>query len=169
MDYLDQLGPLALGSRLKRLSDRMMSDASSIYRALGFDVQSRWFPLLALLSQQDEVSVSEATRQLGVTQPAISQFSRELQKAGLVQVAACQDDGRRKKLSLTAAGRDQVQRMQPMWQSVEKAAISLCDEAGEAVYQSIRRLEQALSHRSLLQRTLEYHHASQPETADTGV
>ena len=59
-DYLDQLGELALGSRLKRMSDRMLSDAASVYQHFNLDIQPKWFGLLALLYDQQQASVVEA-------------------------------------------------------------------------------------------------------------
>ena len=37
-DFLDELGELALASRLKRLSERMMLEASGVYAHFGLDV-----------------------------------------------------------------------------------------------------------------------------------
>ena len=45
MDLIKQLGPMALGSRLKRLTIRMNKDISLIYRKLGIEFEARWFPV----------------------------------------------------------------------------------------------------------------------------
>lgn len=160
MDFLASMGAIALGSRLKRLSDRMLSDASAIYRELGFDIQSRWFPLLALLHQQERLTVNEVVEQLGISQPAVSQFARELVQADLISMTACEDDGRRRHLTLTEHGRDQIQRMQPLWQAVRQAAESLLTATGHDLMHGIDRLEHALTEQSLLSRTLEAYHES---------
>ncbi|MCB1633894.1 MAG: MarR family transcriptional regulator, partial [Xanthomonadales bacterium] len=83
-DFLDELGELALGSRLKRLADRIMADAAAIYRHLGHDMQPRWFTLLALLYRHGQCNVVEAAERLGLSQPAISQFSQQLVQRGLI-------------------------------------------------------------------------------------
>lgn len=152
-DFLDQLGELALGSRLKRLSERMMADAADVYRHFGLEVQPRWFPLMALLQDRGQVTVVEAADAIGVSQPAISQFARQLQNAQLVEIVVCEDDGRRRLLSLSQRGREAVTAMQPMWQAVDQAAADLCQEAGFDVLAVLRGLEQALTKQSLLSRT----------------
>lgn len=158
-DFLAQLGALALGSRLKRLSESMMADASQVYRHFGMDVQPRWFPLMALLHERDQVTVVEAAEAIRVSQPAVSQFIRQLQQAKLVRVVACEDDGRRRLLSLTRIGREAVETMQPMWRAVNQAAEQLCADTGFDVLSVLGGLERALSEKSLLSRTLEVHDA----------
>ncbi len=45
MDLIKSLGELALGSRLKRLSELIMKDGIRIYRSNGIDFQPKWFPV----------------------------------------------------------------------------------------------------------------------------
>lgn len=156
-DFLDELGELALGSRLKRLSEQMMADAANVYRHFDLDVQPKWFTLLALLYQKDRVAVMEAADYLGLSQPAISQFTHQLVERGLVSTDPCERDSRRRLLMLTEKGRAQVERMQPMWRAVHRAAEQLCTELDNDFYHALRKCEQALSRKSLLQRTLEFY------------
>jgi len=153
-DFLDELAELALGSRLKRLSDRLLSDASKIYKTCGHDIQPKWFALLALLYQKEKASIVEAAESLGVSQPAISQFVKEMLSKGLIISNPSSRDSRRKFISLSEQGYQKVLAMQPMWQAVEQAAKDLCLEAGDETFASIKRLEKSLDRQSLLQRTL---------------
>jgi len=155
-DFLDELGELALGSRLKRLSDRLLTEASSIYQSFGHQVQPRWFTLLALLYRREQVAVVEAADLLGISQPAVSQFSRDLEERGLLRVVFDERDGRKRFLQLTDSGRNQVDALQPMWRAVEQAAKELCEEAGSDFYPAVQKFEQALKRKSLLARTAMY-------------
>lgn len=154
-DYLDELGELALGSRLKRLSEKMMADAASVYRHFDIDVQPKWFTLLALLHEKGPVSVVQASEYLGLTQPAISQFCRQLSGAEYISVEAAKTDSRVRLMSLTTKGHKQIARMLPMWVAVDKAAKELCTEFENDFYQSLRKFELALAKRTLKQRTIE--------------
>ena len=154
-DFLDELAELALGSRLKRLSDRLMTEANNTYQAFGHSVQPRWFVLLALLYRKGSVAVVEAADLLGISQPAVSQFSRDLEARGWVAIVADTNDGRKRLLELTEVGRAQVETLQPMWRAVDRAAKQLCEEAGGNFYQSLQRIEQALKQKTLLARALE--------------
>ncbi len=154
-DFLDELGELALGSRLKRLSEKVLSDAANIYQDFDVNVQPKWFTLLALLHRKLRVNVVEASEYLGLSQPAISQFCRQLADEGLVSFVTCEQDSRRKVLTLTPRGREEVNKMLPMWQAVQKAAEQLCREFENDFYRSLRKCEKALAEKSLQQRTAE--------------
>jgi len=154
-DYFDELGEVALGSRLKRLSDRIMSEALNVYKHMGQDIQPKWFTLMSLLYEKKSVSIVEASDLLGLSQPCISQFSKELIKKGLVQANPDENDLRRKILSLTNKGKRRYKKMEPVRTAVRAAAISLCEEVEQDFYQSIKQFEKALSKKSLYQRTLE--------------
>jgi len=157
-DYFDELGEVALGSRLKRLSDKLMGDALDVYKYMGQDILPKWFTLISLLHEKKSVSVVEASEFLGLTQPCISQFSKELIKKGLVKASPDKNDLRRKILSLTANGKRKYKNMEPVRKAVRKAAISLCEEVEQDFYQAIIQFETALSKKSLYQRTLEKYH-----------
>src|SRR5262245_39228630 len=110
-DFLDELGALALGSRLKRLGDRMMAEASRTYRSFGHDVQPKWFGLLALLHRDGPVGVVQAARRLGLTQPAVSQFCRDLEERGWIELRSDAGDARKRRIELTGRGRAGVASM----------------------------------------------------------
>ncbi|MFK8011858.1 MAG: MarR family winged helix-turn-helix transcriptional regulator [Marinicellaceae bacterium] len=157
-DYFDELGEVALGSRLKRLSDRIMSDALNVYKYMGQDIQPKWFTLMSLLYEKKSVSIVEASEFLGLTQPCISQFSKELIKKEWVKASPDKNDLRRKILSLTNKGKRRFKNMEPVRTAVRTAAISLCEEVEHDFYQAIKQFEKSLSKKSLYQRTLEKYH-----------
>lgn len=160
-DFLDELGELALGSRLKRLSERMQADAAHIYEHFELDIQPKWFTLLALLHHRGEASVVEAADLLGLSQPAISQFCRQLTARGLVATEPCRADSRRRLMRLTPEGETQVRQMQPLWKAVRQAAEQLCTELENDFYRSLQKCERALEQKSLFQRAMEAHRDQQ--------
>ena len=160
MDFLDELEELALGTRLKRLSERMLTDAGKVYKAFNIEVQPKWFSLLALIDKRQKINVVEASQLLGLSQPAISQFCRQLEKEGLIVSIICENDSRRRVLTLTDVGQQQVAKMKPMWSAVTQAAQELSRELDNDIYQAIRKCEQALTRKSLLDRTLDIYHES---------
>jgi DNA-binding MarR family transcriptional regulator/GNAT superfamily N-acetyltransferase len=152
-DFLDELGELALGTRLKRISERMLADAAKVYEYFGITVQPKWFALLALLDEKKTVSVVEASEYLGLSQPALSQFCRQLISKGLINVSAGKADSRKKVMQLSIKGQTQVDLMKPIWQAVDSAAKELSEEGDNQFYQSLLVFEKSHKQRSLLHRT----------------
>lgn len=52
MDLIHELGELALATRLKRLSERLSSDVSKIYKESDVDFEAKWFLILSLLEKR---------------------------------------------------------------------------------------------------------------------
>jgi len=159
-DFLNELAELALGSRLKRMSERMLANASDVYQEFGMNINPKWFTLMALLDAKDSnkqvLSIVEASSMLGLSQPALSQFCKELQNEKLIKIVKDQSDSRKRILSLTAKGRERVQQMKPIWEAVQLAAVDLCTEHNNDFYRSLLLFEKSFSRQSLLTRTRRY-------------
>ena len=54
MDLFDKTGKMAIGSRLRMLTDRITTDAAGIYQLYGVDIKPKWFPVLYALSGGEE-------------------------------------------------------------------------------------------------------------------
>lgn len=148
LDYPRSAGGAAIGARLRRLSERIDREASSLYADLGVDFEQRWFGIVDRLARQGPMTVGELSAVLGVTHAAISQTRSALEARGLVDAAPDPADGRRRVLSLTAEGRDLVARLRPVWKVLDQVAEELNAEAGDAVV-VLDRLEAALTRESL--------------------
>jgi len=159
-DFLNDLAELALGSRLKRMSERMLVSASDVYQEFAMNINPKWFTLMALLDSKDSnkqtLTIVEASSLLGLSQPALSQFCKELQHEKLIKIVKDQADSRKRILSLTTKGRERVHQMKPIWKAVQQAAVDLCTEHNNDFYRSLLLLEKSFSHESLLCRTRHY-------------
>ena len=51
MDFFNQTGKLAIGSRLRMLTDKITVDAAAIYKMFGVDLKPKWFPVFFVLSR----------------------------------------------------------------------------------------------------------------------
>ncbi len=152
-DLLKDLGYLALGSRLKRLAERLQADANLVHESYGFSTQSGHFPLLAALHRYGPMTVSRAVSVLKASQPSVTRTASALVKMGMVDIATPPEDRRQRRLSLTAFGKDYVTQMEnQMWPGVERAARDMCGGQYATLIEEIERLEKAFDERSLLDR-----------------
>lgn len=152
-DILEDLGYLALGSRLKRLAERLQSDAAALHSANGFPIQPSQFPLVAALDKYGDLSVNDAVEALGVSQPAVTRAMSGLIEMGVVETRQSEEDRRSKTLSLTQSGQVLVMEMKAQfWPAVESAARDLCEGLDADFVEQIGGLEEAMEKRSLMQR-----------------
>lgn len=149
MDLINSLDELALASRLKRLSDRLMKDMAMIYREANVDFQPRWFTTFMALDRMDSLTITEIAEQLGVSHTAVNNIVTEMTKHGLVIKKNDIRDERRHRVSLTYAGRCTRINLIGLWEGVQKANADLLDEAQVDLLGNLRNIEMALDKRDM--------------------
>tara|TARA_R110000782_G_scaffold184002_3_gene274249 strand:- start:921 stop:1898 length:978 start_codon:yes stop_codon:yes gene_type:complete len=157
-DILQDLGYLALGSRLKRLAERLQADAAQIFEQNCFVTQPSHFPLLAALDRYGPLTVSEAVSALGVSQPAVTRSLVGLVDMGLAETTVSDADRRQKSISLTPEGTEAVARMKrEVWPHVARAAEELAAGPDASLLEQIARIEAAFDEKSLAARAADGH------------
>lgn len=157
MDFIRKLGLLAIGSRLRRLSDRMMAEGVAIYRAAGVEFEPRWFPLYRFVLEAGPVSVGEAARALGVSHASISQKASAMKRQGVLEVLTDPSDERRRLLSVTPDGRSLATTLNSLWDDLESAVGEVADDLGVNILTALEGFERALDEENLAQRTSRHH------------
>lgn len=158
-DELSRLGVMALGSRLRRLSENLMRDVRQLYQEEGVDFHPRWFPLFRLLEREQELSVGEAADRLGDWQPSVSLFARQMRQAGWIESRKDPGDQRRSLLSLSPEGQRLSQTLRPLWRRLEAILDAGLQEASEGkLLENLSGLESWQARSSLAER-----YASQAE------
>jgi DNA-binding MarR family transcriptional regulator/N-acetylglutamate synthase-like GNAT family acetyltransferase len=143
-DVLRDLGPVFLGSRLKRLGERMQAGAARVIVEAGLPLQPAHMPLLAALDAQ-AMTIGQLVQAVGVSQPGVTRGIGQLVELGLVQ-SEPGDDQRQRTISLTRAGCAAMARAKLyVWPKVESAVDDLCGGRTTALLDQIAQLEAALA------------------------
>src|SRR4051794_10775074 len=154
-DLLVDLGHLFLGSRLKRLAERLQADAAKVHRALGVDAQPAELALMAALDRYGPMTTSAAVDALGVSQPAVSRTATGLVERGLVASDADDADLRQRTMKLTRSGRALLAKAKTgAWPAITEAVSTLCGPLEGTLLEQIAGLERQLEERPLEARAL---------------
>jgi N-acetylglutamate synthase-like GNAT family acetyltransferase/DNA-binding MarR family transcriptional regulator len=152
MDFYDRIGVGALGSRLRRLGERLAEDAARVYPRYGTELQPRWLPVFYLLAERGEESISGIAAEIGQSHASVSQIAGEMVKARYAVLKKSKNDKRVSLVTLSARGKAAAPKLQTQWTDVEAAAMGLLDDAGHDLWTALAACERALSERSLYQR-----------------
>jgi DNA-binding MarR family transcriptional regulator/N-acetylglutamate synthase-like GNAT family acetyltransferase len=154
-DVLKERGRLFLGSRLKRLAERMQSDVALIAERAGLPIQPSQYPLLATLDRHGPQTIGELTQAMEVSQPTVTRAAARLVEMGLIEVSRVRRDQRHKTISLTPAGEAAMERSKRLvWPQVEAAVAEIGDGLSGSLLDQIAAIEQRLAERPLNQRGL---------------
>ncbi|MBX3231423.1 MAG: bifunctional helix-turn-helix transcriptional regulator/GNAT family N-acetyltransferase [Labilithrix sp.] len=153
-DLVADLGHLFLGSRLKRVAERLQADAAKVHRAMGVDAQPAEVALLAALDRFGPMTVSATVEALGVSQPAVTRTAAGLVERGLV-ASEPGEDQRQKLLTLTRQGRALIAKAKKAaWPIIDEAVTALCAPLAGTLLEQLALLEQGLEERPLEARAL---------------
>lgn len=152
-DIVKSLGLLSLGSRLKRLGERLQAQTQAILDAEGTELPSSHLPLLAALQRLGPLTVGDIALALGLSQPGVTRQLGKLQEAGLVIARQSSHDLRLRSIELTEAGqRHVVHAWQHTWPAIEAAVAEACAPHGPDLLNQLAALEAALESQDLLAR-----------------
>ncbi len=151
-DLIKELQELALGTRLKRLSDTLMSDVGRIYKEQELDFEPRWFTMLYLLNKEKSLSIIAIAENLKLSHPAVVQFADQMLKQKLVIAKKDKKDARKRILELSNKGKDVYKKLQPILIHVEKSTHELIQSTGVDVLYAIDKMEKQLHERSMYER-----------------
>lgn len=157
MDVISANGYLFLGSRLKRLSDRFLTDATKITHSLGFEnLYPSQTVLIGALEHSEPISISELANSLGLSQPAVTRNLNLLRKMGYIEHIDAPNDQRQKLVRLSENGRDLVLQLRAkMWSQCENTVANICNSIAPDFLLSIEKIERALDEKSFEERFME--------------
>ncbi len=148
----EKIGKVALGSRMRILSDRIMDDAQRIYDLYENELKPKWFPVFYVLTNSNTCSIMAIAEEIGQTHPAIIKTVREMQKAGIVYDAKDEQDGRKTNIFLTEKGKRMAEQMKEQFLDVEQAVEVVLANTQHNIWKAMDELDYWLDQRSMYQR-----------------
>lgn len=154
MDFVAQLGIIACGTRLKRLSEMLYEEGQRVYTAAGVKFEPKWFSLFILVSEKPGISVTEAANALGFSHVAVSKLAKELVQEELFTILPSQADRRRSDLKLSERGEELLTQLEPLWSVIETACQQISAQTSCGIMRFIEELETAIEHKALSQQAI---------------
>jgi len=152
-DVVRELGYLTLGTRLKRIGERLQAHTQRILEAHELSIPAGQFPFLAALDRLGALTIGALAEAVGVTQPAATRAAAQLAEAGLVAITQASDDQRRRSVELTTEGKRLVATgKRAAWPLIERAVKDLCRELEGPLLSQLAGLEDGLLERPLERR-----------------
>jgi DNA-binding MarR family transcriptional regulator/GNAT superfamily N-acetyltransferase len=152
VDVVAEMGSVMLGSRLKRLAERLQGSANILLADAGIPFQSGQVAVLVAL-ESGAKPVGRISDDTGISQPGVTRTLTQLEALGMVSRHAGADQ-RERLAALTPAGEAAMKRVRSLvWPRVSIAVDAMLEQLGSApLLTQVAALEAALAERSLAQR-----------------
>ncbi len=149
-DVVKEDGTLFLGSRLKRLAERMQGEVVTLAEQAGLPIQASQYPLLATLDRYGPQTIGALTQAMAQSQPTVTRSVSRLIEMGLVEMDRLHRDQRHKTISLTNAGVAALERSKLMvWPRIEAAVADMVAGLSGSLLDQIAALEAMLAEQPL--------------------
>ncbi|SKB91229.1 DNA-binding transcriptional regulator, MarR family [Daejeonella lutea] len=152
MNLINDLGELAIATRLKRLSERLSQDVSKIYKESDVDFEAKWYLVLELLNREKILAITEISESLELSHPAVVQFVDQLVDRKLVKTSTDKKDARKRMISLSPGGKKILSQLQPILDVIKDENRKWIAEADVNILGILDQLESALDKKSMYQR-----------------
>nr|WP_321235543.1 helix-turn-helix domain-containing GNAT family N-acetyltransferase [uncultured Psychroserpens sp.] len=149
MDALRGFSDLALGSRLKRLSDLLMKEVQLTYDYFHIDFDPYLFPIIKIIDNKEGVTNTEINLALKLSQPAITQALNKLIAKGLITHKGDKLDKRKKIITLSEKGKNLVARMKPLWTIIDIVVKNYTAHESNSLTEHLNQMEDKLYENSL--------------------
>jgi len=140
-DYIKDLGVLALGSRLKRLSELCYQKSQAVYALAGQHFDPSSFPLLHYVHSHPDTSLIEIAQALGISHAAVSQRVTALSRENIIARRYPKKDKRTCLISLTKKGEHLVAMLAPAWAIIRETLEECLGEDTEALMHILGKCE----------------------------
>ena len=155
MNFIQELGIKAFGSRLKNFTDLLLCDVTQIYREQHINFEPRWYTMILLLDKEGELPVTKIAQRLNQTHPAVIQVAVTLEKEGLVVSTKNVQDARKRDLKLSSKGKKLIAEIEPLWKNIEAATQILLEETDPDFLNALYQIEMHLQKKSMYERIKE--------------
>ncbi|MET3027953.1 MarR family transcriptional regulator [Flavobacterium sp. UW10123] len=154
MNIIDEIGILAISTRLQRLSEQLRKDGAQIYSYFNIDFEPKWFPVIYTLHVKEMLSVVEIANEIGYSHPSTISLLKELEKEKIISSKKDKQDERKRLIILTAKGEELVTKMQPVWSIMTKALNEITNTQNNLL-KAIEEAEQNLTRQGFFQKAIE--------------
>jgi len=151
----NDIGIIALGSRLRMLSETITEDAKGIYNLYHVDLKPKWFPVFYVLSHNQEKPITAIANEIRHSHPSVSKIVSEMRAVGIVFEKKDKNDGRKNLIALTQKGKEISIQIKDPYTDVESAIELALSKTQHNIWKAMGEFEFLLNQKSLLLRVKE--------------
>jgi DNA-binding MarR family transcriptional regulator len=145
-DVVRAFGFLTLGTRMKRIGERLQADTQKIMDELGAPLQASQYPFLAAVDRLGPLTVGDLAEAIGITQPGATRTVGQLVELGMLESEPAPDDQRRRIVSLTKEGKRLVATAKrQVWPRIRDTVADLCGDLDGPLLDQLAAIEDGLA------------------------
>jgi DNA-binding MarR family transcriptional regulator/predicted GNAT family N-acyltransferase len=154
-DFFEKAGKMAIGSRLRMLTEQITNDAAEIYKLFEVDLQPKWFPVFYVLSENEGKTITTIAKEIGHSHASVSKIISEMLKKQIVKEIKNKEDKRQTVIILSEKGKIMKEKFEYQVKDVSTAIEDILSQTRYDLWKAIEEWEFLLEQKPLYRRVLE--------------
>ena len=145
-DLIADLGHLTLGSRMRRIGERLQATTQGYLDRQGVGIQVSHLTVLYVLRQAQPQTIGEIAQTLGLSQPGVTRMVDRLSTEGWVTTSQSAEDRRQREVSLTDKAEALVDEAEvKFWPLIDASVAATCGGLSGSLLDQLGGFEKALT------------------------
>ena len=152
----DKTGVMAIGTRLRMLSERLAKDAEKMMALYDIDIKLKWYPVIfELIEDENPKTVTEIANEIGQSHVSVLKIVREMSKVGMIIESKDENDGRKTNLQLSDFGKERIGQIEFLHKDVTLAIEKMLEGTTHNLWYALDEFEELLDKKSTYPRVLD--------------
>lgn len=155
-NFFDKTGVMAIGTRLRLLSERVSNDTQKIFELYEVEIKAKWYPVVySLLESNDSKTVTSIASEIGHSHVSVVKIIKEMSKAGFLIEEKDENDKRKTNISLSEEGLKKVEGLKYQHKDVSLAIEKMLALTTHNIWSAMDEFEALLDEKSTYPRVLD--------------
>jgi len=149
LQLYENTGKMALGSRLKQLSERLAEQAARVYELYEVDLDPKWFPVFYMLKSGRCLPITVIAEAIGHSHASVSKIAKEMVATGILRSEKFAGDARVKQVCITDKGCSLLSGFERQTADMEAVVDELLGQCQHNIWEAISEVEYLLEEKDL--------------------
>ena len=100
-DFFEQTGMMAIGTRMRMLSERITKESEQIFALYNIDIKPKWYPVVFSLLTEETKTVTTLAQEIGHSHVSVIKILKEMSNAGMLVEKKDKHDKRKTNITLS--------------------------------------------------------------------
>lgn len=155
-NFFDRTGVMAIGTRLRMLSERVGKDAEKICALYNVDIKPKWYPVVyVLMNDIHGKTVTQIASEIGHSHVSVVKLVKEMSHLGLLIDSKDENDGRKTNIFLSAKGKQIAKKLEYQHKDTTLAIEKMLSPMQYNLWLALDEFEKLLDEQSTYPRVLD--------------
>lgn len=151
----EKTGVIAIGTRLRMLSERVTKESEKIFELYNVDIKPKWYPVVfCLLEDDNPQTVTEIASKIGHSHVSVVKIVKELSLEGYLIESKDKKDARKTNIKLSKKGKDALKGLEYQHEDVTIAMKKMLEKTEHNLWLAIDEFEALLDEESTYPRVV---------------